>query len=83
MNSSNLASNTSHLPSIVNLTFKKDAMEVSLSDGRIMTIPLGWYPRLIKAPKSKLENFEISPGGYGVHWPDLDEDLSVKGFLFP
>lgn len=71
------------LPSILKLKFDEDSMHVDLSDGRTITIPLAWYPKLLSASKEQLENFEISPAGYGLHWPDLDEDLSVYGFLFP
>ena len=83
MNSSNLASENIQLPSITGLSFREETLEVSLSDGRTISVPLAWYPRLAGAPRKQLEHFEVSPGGYGIHWPDLDEDLSVKGFLFP
>ncbi len=83
MNSSSLASETLQLPSILDVSFGEDVMIVSLSDGRKVSVPLAWYPRLTTAKKRELENFELSPGGYGIHWPDLDEDLSVKGFLLP
>jgi hypothetical protein len=71
------------LAAIVRVQFHKDFMDVSLSDGRILSIPLAWYPRLARATAKQLKNFEISPGGYGIHWPQIDEDLSVYGFLFP
>ena len=71
------------LPSILDVDFSKDLMSVSLSDGRIISIPLAWYPRLAAAKPKQLKRYEISPSGYGIHWPDLDEDLSVYGFLFP
>ena len=83
MSSSNLARKPVHLPSIAALSIKDEALEVSLSDGRVLTVPIAWYPRLAKASRADLEHFEISPGGYGIHWSALDEDLSVKGFLFP
>ena len=83
MNFSNLASESSKLPSMTGVTFGDDSMSVSLSDGRIISIPLAWYPRLASANDKQLSRYEISPGGYGIHWPDLDEDLSVRGFLFP
>ena len=70
-------------PSICRVVFSKDAMHVSLSDGRIVVIPLAWYPKLAEAKRKQLEHCVISPAGYGIHWPDLDEDLSVYGFLFP
>jgi hypothetical protein len=52
-----------------------------ISDGRIISLPIAWFERLRKASIDQLSNFEISPSGYGVHWPDVDEDLSVKTFL--
>ncbi len=83
MSFSNLASNEPHFPAIVQVHFRDDLMDVCLSDGRIVSVPVAWYPRLANAHQQQRENFEISPGGYGIHWPDLDEDLSVKGFLLP
>ena len=57
-----------------------DALSVSLQDGRVVTVPLlVWYPRLLKAAQRL--NWKIAGGGYGIHWPDLDEDLSTKGLL--
>jgi len=70
-------------PAILSVRFSEDSMHVSLGDGRIITIPLAWYPKLSDATKEQLANYEISPSGYGIHWPDIDEDLSVLGFLFP
>jgi len=71
------------LPGILDIKFLNDSMQVYLTDGRIITIPIAWYSKLSEATKEQLENYEISPSGYGIHWPDLDEDLSVLGFLFP
>ena len=71
------------LPSILEVHFSKDLMTVNLSDGRILSLPLAWYPKLAEATPKQLKHLEISPSGYGIHWPDLDEDLSVYGFLFP
>jgi hypothetical protein len=70
-------------PGILYIEFSDDSMQVHLTDGRIITIPLAWYPKLLEATKEQLTKYEISPSGYGVHWPDLDEDLSVLGFLLP
>ena len=70
-------------PGILYVEFSDDSMQVHLTDGRIITIPLAWYPKLSEATKEQLTKYEISPSGYGVHWPDLDEDLSVLGFLLP
>ncbi|MEW6326842.1 MAG: DUF2442 domain-containing protein [Thermodesulfobacteriota bacterium] len=71
------------LPGILDLKFLKHSMQVYLTDGRTITIPLAWYPKLSEATREQLKNYEISPSGYGIYWPDLDEDLSVLGFLFP
>jgi len=58
-----------------------DALSVSLRDGRIITVPLVWYPRLLNATAAQRKNWKIVGGGYGIHWPDLDEDLSTEGLL--
>ena len=59
--------------------FEGTELVVTLSDGRRIATPLGWYPRLEKATSEQRENYEIMP--LGIHWPDLDEDLSVAGML--
>ena len=82
MNTSNLA-NEIYFPAIMEVGFRDDFMELTLSDGRILSVPLAWYPKLATADVKVLQDFELSPGGHGIHWPDLDEDLSVKGFLLP
>jgi len=58
-----------------------DALSVSLRDGRVITVPLVWYPRLLNATSVQRQNWTIAGGGYGIHWPDLDEDLSTEGLL--
>jgi hypothetical protein len=54
-------------------------MIVELSDGRTLGVPLAWFPRLTSATREQLENYELSP--LGLHWEDLDEDISVAGLL--
>lgn len=61
--------------------FTDDDMIVSLMDGRTITIPLVWFPSLINATKSQRINYQLMGDGEGIHWPDLDEDLSVAGLL--
>jgi uncharacterized protein DUF2442 len=61
--------------------FSDDALSVSLRDGRIITVPLVWYPRLLNATTEQRKNWKIAGGGYGIHWPDLDEDLSTERLL--
>lgn len=58
-----------------------DALIVDLMDGRTISVPLAWYPRLMAATAEQLANWEVCGGGYGIHWQDLDEDLSVEGLL--
>ncbi len=52
-----------------------------MEDGRMVVTPVAWYPRLVFATPEELHNFRIMPGGDGLHWPDLDEHLSVRGML--
>lgn len=54
---------------------------VDLQDGRRLSIPLSWFPRLQTATPSQRENYVLMGGGLGVHWPELDEDISVEGLL--
>ena len=59
----------------------EDALSVDLMDGRTITVPLAWYPRLLNATQEQRDHWEPSGGGYGIHWPDIDEDLSTEGLL--
>src|SRR5207302_3303702 len=63
------------------LKFTKDALSVALRDGRTITVPLAWYPRLLNATAAQRKNWRVAGGGYGIHWPDIDEDLSTEGLL--
>ena len=65
----------------IGLKISKDRLEVILEDGREIFVPLSWYPRLASASKKELNNFEWIGKGLGIHWKDIDEDLSVEGFL--
>lgn len=58
-----------------------DYLTVELMDGRIISAPLAWYPRLLNATPDQRARWERAGGGYGLHWPDLDEDLSTEGLL--
>ncbi len=58
-----------------------DALSVDLFDGRTITVPLAWYPRLLHATSEQRANWRIAGAGYGIHWPDIDEDLSTQGLL--
>ena len=61
--------------------FTEDTMAVDLIDGRTIIVPLAWYPRLFEATPDERRNWKISGAGYGIHWPDVDEDLSTEGLL--
>ncbi len=59
----------------------EDTLAVDLIDGRTIVVPLVWYPRLLGATPEQRRNWMVSGGGYGIHWPDVDEDLSTAGLL--
>jgi hypothetical protein len=59
----------------------EDALTVDLMDGRTISVPLVWYPRLFSGTQKQRSNWKICAAGYGIHWPDLDEDLSTEGLL--
>lgn len=64
------------------ITFHRDGtMSVKLSDGRTITVPLAWYPRLLAAKPAARRNWSLCAGGAGIHWPDANEDLSIEGLL--
>ncbi len=66
---------------IVHGTVTDDTLAVDLEDGRTIIVPIGWYPRLAYGTPAERANFQISGAGYGIHWPDLDEDIGVEGLL--
>ena len=66
---------------IVNVEVTEDELKVELIDGRTVTVPLAWYPRLLHATPQQRANWTIAGGGYGIHWADVDEDLSSEGLL--
>ena len=59
----------------------EDTLTVEISDGRTISVPLVWYPRLVHATSQERSNWELHAAGQHIHWPDLDEDLSVEGLL--
>jgi hypothetical protein len=63
------------------LEFEPHTLVVHLYDGRSLSVPLEWFPRLRDASLDQLGRYEFSGGGLGLHWPELDEDLSVPGLL--
>lgn len=66
---------------VKDVRFTKDRLVVDLRDGRTISVPLVWYPRLLRATAKQRANWKAAGGGFGIHWPDLDEDLSTEGLL--
>jgi hypothetical protein len=61
--------------------FTEDVLVVDLLDGRTISVPLVWYPRLLSATPEQRANWRVAGGGFGIHWPDVDEDLSTEGLV--
>ena len=68
-------------PVAASLRFDADVMWVDLADGRQLGVPLAYFPRLLKATSSQRKQFILSGGGTGIHWDDLDEDISIPALL--
>ncbi|MCA9947290.1 MAG: DUF2442 domain-containing protein, partial [Anaerolineales bacterium] len=66
---------------VVDVEITDDDLCVALLDGRTITVPLVWYPTLLHATPEQRANWQIAGGGFGIHWPDIDEDLSTEGLL--
>ena len=76
-----LAKKLEHEPLAKKITFMGDFLCLYLTDGREIRVPLEFYPRLKKATKKQRENYAVIGQGTGIHWPDIDEDLSVEGIV--
>ncbi len=74
-------SNPNSLPAVKKISFTSTEMRVLFSDGREACVALAGYPRLAGATRKQLLNYEVEEDGYGIHWPDIDEDLSIPGML--
>ncbi|MCX6057131.1 MAG: DUF2442 domain-containing protein [Chloroflexi bacterium] len=72
---------TLNLPRAVNVSVTDDTLSVDLEDGRTVSVPIGWYPRLAHATPAERDNVQIAGAGLGLHWHDLDEDIGVEGIL--
>ena len=68
-------------PRATDVRCSADELTVVLADGRAVSVPLVWFPRLLHATPSQRAHFELLGDGHGIHWPDLDEDLSIAGLL--
>jgi Protein of unknown function (DUF2442) len=66
---------------VLDVRFDDHSLIVGLMDGRTISAPLAWYPRLLHATPEQRTHWEKCGGGFGIHWPDVDEDLSTEGLL--
>ena len=66
---------------VKDVSIDEDALQVDLMDGRSIRVPLAWYPSLLNATAAQRSDWEVCGGGYGIHWPQLDEHLSSEGLL--
>lgn len=66
---------------VMNVGIDDDTLTVSLMDGRAISVPIAWFPRLANGSPAQRQNWQISGAGHGLHWPELDEDLSTEGLL--
>ena len=79
MNGTNFAVVT--LARVLKVEVTEDTLSIDLEDGGSVSLPIGWYPRFANGTPAERANLQISGAGYGVHWPDLDEDIGVEGLL--
>lgn len=66
---------------VSDVRFDDDRLIVDLMDGRTIAVPLAWYPLLFNATPEQRQKWETGGAGYGIHWPEIDEDLSTEGLL--
>ncbi len=69
------------VPNAEKVTISNDTLSVDLSDGRTISVPLAWFPRLVHATGKERKNWRLTGKGHGIHWNDIDEDISVSGLL--
>ena len=69
------------LPYAENVMVTEDTLNVDLSDGRTISVPLTWFPRLVHASREQRDNWRLIGRGHGIHWDDIDEDASVEGII--
>ena len=70
-----------HMSSAQNITVTEDSLTVDLSDGRTVSVPLAWFPRLLHGTLEERNNWRLIGDGEGIHWSDLDEDISVENLV--
>lgn len=68
-------------PRAIGVSVSEDAFSVELADGRTLAVPVSWYPRLVHASEAERANWRLNGNGSGIHWPDIEEDVSIEGLL--
>ena len=69
------------VPEALNVSLTDDTLSVDLSDGRSISIPIAWFPRLLHSTEQERNNWRLIGKGQGIHWEDIDEDISIEGLL--
>ena len=69
------------IPNAEEVNITEDTLSVDLSDGRTISVPLAWFPRIVHATEEERNNWRLIGKGHGIHWNDIDEDISVEGLL--
>jgi hypothetical protein len=77
----NISAIETEIPKAEDVKVTDDTLSVDLSDGRTISVPLEWFPRLVHATVEERKNWRLIGKGHGIHWEDIDEDISVKGLL--
>ena len=77
----NASVNNPQAPKALVVSVTDDTLTVDLADGRTLSVPLTWYPRLLHGTPEERRNWRLIGDGVGIHWPDLDEDISIEGLL--
>ena len=72
---------TLSLARVTSVSVTDDTLSVDLEGGRTVSVPIGWYPRLAHGTSAERANVQITGAGFGLHWPDLDEDVGIEGIL--
>lgn len=77
----NISAIAIEIPKAEDVKVSKDTLTVNLSDGRTIAVPIAWFPRLVHATQEERKHWKLIGRGHGIHWQDIDEDISVEGLL--
>jgi len=77
----NTSANEIEIPTVESVTVAEDTLSVDLRDGRTISVPLAWFPRLLHSTPEERNNWRLIGKGHGIHWEDIDEDIGIEGLL--